>query len=287
VTRIFISYSRRDKHITQQLAELLRFGYEVWYDTEIPGGVEWWQHIVQQIVDCDCFIFLLSPESVTSKYCLDEYQEAQKPNKLILPVLVRDNTQLPDVLKHIQAICLFDDKNLISAEGISRVYGAIERYISHGKRGTQPTFDIVVARRQADLRLLNSIWKYLSVHAKLFLESEFSAWNINYDNYKSQLIEYIEIIGKAEFAFNNNNLELAFEIFNSELWDFAQWLEQNYEITGKDGKAVMRPKVRRVKEYSIYQHNAEIFIEALKDLREKLIRTIRHEYPEFDFKMAD
>jgi hypothetical protein len=101
MTRIFISYCRVDSWMSRRLAELLSQTFdEVWYDTaKLVGGDEWWEKITQQVTECDHFVFLLSPESVTSEWCHREFLEAQRLRKHIIPVRVRARTVIPDWLK--------------------------------------------------------------------------------------------------------------------------------------------------------------------------------------------
>src|SRR5690606_33899208 len=97
--KLFISYSRVDTEITERLVNRLRRVYglaNVWYDDELYGGARWWQEILKQIANCQVFIYLLSNESVTSPYCKAEFTEAQRLQKPIVTVQVRDRTRLPD-----------------------------------------------------------------------------------------------------------------------------------------------------------------------------------------------
>lgn len=50
----------------------------------------------------DVFIYLLSPESVSSTYCRREFQIAVASNKAILPVLIDEKTPLPEELREVQ-----------------------------------------------------------------------------------------------------------------------------------------------------------------------------------------
>jgi len=57
--RIFISYSRVDRSLVDDLVPLLRevYGLEnVWFDENLHGGQVWWEEILRQIAACDIFI---------------------------------------------------------------------------------------------------------------------------------------------------------------------------------------------------------------------------------------
>lgn len=89
---VFISYSRRNKEFVQELYGALEgTGREVWVDWEnIPVAVDWWQEIQLGIELADTFVFVLSPDSVASKVCGQEIEEALKHNKRLVPVVCHD-----------------------------------------------------------------------------------------------------------------------------------------------------------------------------------------------------
>jgi len=89
---VFISYSRRNKEFVQELYGALEAtGREVWVDWEnIPVAVDWWQEIQLGIELADTFVFVLSPDSVASKVCGQEIEEALKHNKRLVPVMCQD-----------------------------------------------------------------------------------------------------------------------------------------------------------------------------------------------------
>jgi formylglycine-generating enzyme required for sulfatase activity len=110
--RIFISYAHVDWQFVKNLAERLRRYHDVWYDDRLHAGQDWWQTILQRLDWCECFIYVLTPESLTSKYCLKEYEEAERLERCIVPVRMQSNITLPDDLGRIQyadfADVLFD-----------------------------------------------------------------------------------------------------------------------------------------------------------------------------------
>jgi len=93
---IFISYSRRDKHVIVDFLEPRIhniYGYaSLWYDKSIPGGDDWWQRIVTEIRNCEVILFLMSDNSVDSKYCRKELDKAIYNQKTILPILLPNYT---------------------------------------------------------------------------------------------------------------------------------------------------------------------------------------------------
>ena len=85
--RLFLSYPRQNEPEAQALAaELQKLGQEVWLDSHLSGGQEWWNTILEQIRVCDCFIFVVNEASLASKACLAGFEYAHALGKLILPV---------------------------------------------------------------------------------------------------------------------------------------------------------------------------------------------------------
>lgn len=92
MTKIFVSYSRKDSVTARKLIQELRsIDLDVWVDWEdIPPAVGWLEQIFQGIEESDAFIFLVSPDSTASEVCKVEIEHARKNHKRIIPILVRD-----------------------------------------------------------------------------------------------------------------------------------------------------------------------------------------------------
>lgn len=97
--RVFISYSHDDDDFRKDLHKHLsplekQKKISVWSDREIPAGDDWEKHI-QDKLDCDIFIVLVSASFISSTYCYDtELREAIARHKAgelkIIPVVVRN-----------------------------------------------------------------------------------------------------------------------------------------------------------------------------------------------------
>jgi WD40 repeat protein/Flp pilus assembly protein TadD len=86
----FISYSRGDslEFCWQLFMQLTDAGYNVWFDqNDIPLGVDFQEQIDRGIDKADNFIFVISPKSIASVYCMKELDLAIKRNKRIIPLL--------------------------------------------------------------------------------------------------------------------------------------------------------------------------------------------------------
>ncbi|WP_414623430.1 TIR domain-containing protein [Calothrix sp. CCY 0018] len=86
----FISYGRADsKEFAKKLqTSLNKHGFKVWFDSnDIPLGVDFQNQIDDGIEKADNFLFIISPHSINSEYCLKEIELAIKRNKRIIPLM--------------------------------------------------------------------------------------------------------------------------------------------------------------------------------------------------------
>jgi len=99
---LFFSYSRKDKGFVQKLYAALATDYEIWVDWEdIPPAVEWWEEIKRGIEDSDYFLFMLTPNSATSKVCGQELEYALSQGKRIFPIVIEQPDPVPSSLRAI------------------------------------------------------------------------------------------------------------------------------------------------------------------------------------------
>ena len=99
-TRVFISYSRRDQKFVERLAASLdERGFVPDWDqtTTDPDNVsvgisaedEWWARLQQLIAAADVMVFVVSPDSASSKVCDEEIAYARAVGKRVIPILCR------------------------------------------------------------------------------------------------------------------------------------------------------------------------------------------------------
>ena len=128
MSKIFISYNRKSVFMVQCLAnDIAALGHEPWYDQDLSGGQAWWEEILKHILDCDIFIYAISPESLHSQACNRERDYANDLGKPILPIQVTigmSSNLLPPILSKIQKIDYFqqDRKAVI---GLAKAIAAI------------------------------------------------------------------------------------------------------------------------------------------------------------------
>jgi WD40 repeat protein len=86
---VFVSYSRRDGDFVRALvADLEARGKEVWIDTQGIGDGEVFPDAIRHAIEAsDGFVFVISPESVKSRYCESEVDYAVSLQKRLVPVL--------------------------------------------------------------------------------------------------------------------------------------------------------------------------------------------------------
>lgn len=91
-SKVFISYSRKNKTFVRKLnAAIDKADIYAWVDwDEIPLTVDWMKEIADNIVSSDALLFVISPDSLKSEYCLRELELAIEGNKKIIPLVYQE-----------------------------------------------------------------------------------------------------------------------------------------------------------------------------------------------------
>jgi TIR domain len=129
---VFISYSRKDDKVMNQVVERLRSrGIKVWIDNEklIPGTAVWEEEVAKAIKIASGIVVVLSPEAKSSKWVSREITLADQNEKLIVPVLIRgdEHSSIPFRLVNHQYI---DMRNNQKA-GLDDLVDALSKYLGH------------------------------------------------------------------------------------------------------------------------------------------------------------
>ena len=111
---VFISYSRADGAFVRELHTFLTGnGKDVWVDWEdIPPASRWEEDINDSIDSAESFVFVISRNSLASKYSLDELRHAGERGKRIVPIACdgADPEQAPEGLRQLNWVwCRPDD----------------------------------------------------------------------------------------------------------------------------------------------------------------------------------
>jgi TIR domain len=81
---VFITYSQKDRDLAQGLADLLNdCGYDVWWDYELVGGVQFRNKIKEELAKARAAIVIWTPSSVESDWVIEEAEEAKHEHKLV------------------------------------------------------------------------------------------------------------------------------------------------------------------------------------------------------------
>lgn len=124
----FISYAREDSDfVADHLREALRErGQQVWLDLDITGGAQWRERVTRAIEACKALIFVISRASVSSEACGQELDNAVALNKLVIPVVYRDDYDgsLPSALADAEWVFLRDGDDF--SVGMDRLVEALE-----------------------------------------------------------------------------------------------------------------------------------------------------------------
>ncbi len=92
----FVSYSHQDSHIVYPVIEqLVRQGYNVWYDNGIPLVSDYGGVLYDRIKNCSVFVLFVSLNSVQSEDVAKEAAHAISFKKPIVQVIIDENAELP------------------------------------------------------------------------------------------------------------------------------------------------------------------------------------------------
>ena len=116
--RLFISYAHYDgAHLAEWLrVQLLSRGFEVWMDVKrIDGGDRWAREIEGAIDNCDATVALLSEGAFRSDVCRAEQERSLAKGKLVIPVCIQPNCDVPLPLQARHRIDFSDPSSHLEA----------------------------------------------------------------------------------------------------------------------------------------------------------------------------
>ncbi len=136
---VFISYSRRDKSFVERLHDALKSReYDVWVDWEdIPPSAEWFEEIRSGVRSADGFIYVISPDSVSSEVCTRELGNAVDQRKRIVPVVCRepDGRAVPEAAAALNWVFLRTEDDFDA--GFAQLVSALETDLNHVRTHTR------------------------------------------------------------------------------------------------------------------------------------------------------
>jgi len=133
---IFISYSSKDKSVTDQLVAFIeKAGYACWLaPRNIEGGAEYSEVIEKAILGCKIFLIVFSEHSEKSPWVKSELNIAFSENKYLIPYKI-DATPLKGTMR-----LLLNDKHWIDKcenehKQLYLLLSAIQNYIAILEKG--------------------------------------------------------------------------------------------------------------------------------------------------------
>src|SRR5438067_9969598 len=136
---VFVSYSRRDGAFVGRLVQALEArGKDVWVDVGGIRDAEVFPAALRTAVEqSDGFLFVISPESVASRYCEQEVAHALELNKRIVPLLYRTvpDDAVPEGIRVRNWIPIGEDGGF--EEGMARAVDALETDLAWTKEHTR------------------------------------------------------------------------------------------------------------------------------------------------------
>ncbi len=112
MTQVFLSASEEDNKIKDKIGKtLMRQGLTIWTNQrDIKTGTAFQNEIDRGIERADNFVYLISPKTLRSQYCQQEFTYALANNKRIIPLLIQetDFKLIPSKIQELQFIDLTD-----------------------------------------------------------------------------------------------------------------------------------------------------------------------------------
>ncbi|MEO0432690.1 MAG: TIR domain-containing protein, partial [Cyanobacteria bacterium J06656_5] len=114
MTQVFLSHGSEDAEITDQVRRtLMRSGITTWtYRSDIEYGSDFESALKRGVEEADNVLFLMSRNSLASKYCQQELDLAVQLNKRLIIMLAGsvDETDIPVAFRNLQYIDLTDNE---------------------------------------------------------------------------------------------------------------------------------------------------------------------------------
>ena len=148
---VFISYSKVDRRQAEALAEDLKLhGYSVWWDTNLYGGEDFHDVILQALDAAKVAIVIWSEPSVKSQWVRGEAQHAQSQQKLKPTKFSK--------LRDADIPLNFRTLHTEPLEDRDRILRAVERMA--GRRSEAPAAgarNVTIGRRRTETRVEHAI----------------------------------------------------------------------------------------------------------------------------------
>lgn len=151
---MFISYAHKDVEEVSRIVDIIegKLNCKIWFDRNLRGGDEFFSVIADSILECEYFIFIVSPNSVTSNWCIHELEFAMSEQRKIIAIWLEEFAPPPRVrlvisnTHYIRNYELSEDDlaktiaETLSAEHIELSRGEAEYVVSEQKTDSEKYF---------------------------------------------------------------------------------------------------------------------------------------------------
>ena len=96
---IFVSFSHKDDALVWPFIAKLQEKYNVWFDDGLQAGEEWVKQIVSKLKKCSVFLFIVSQNSLNSKFCQNEIAFANDKNIPFVNIITENAFEIPNWFK--------------------------------------------------------------------------------------------------------------------------------------------------------------------------------------------
>jgi uncharacterized membrane protein YhaH (DUF805 family) len=148
---IFLSYSRSDRMLAEQIIRGLRgIGVEVWWDEDMPG-VNWQQELERQIKEMAAVVVVWTEHSSASNNVRDEARLGLNSDKLVN--VITDVAQPPFPFDRVNALPLDGWTGRAPHHGWTRLVQTIEAMLVRAGGATPGALISALAARDGQIRL--------------------------------------------------------------------------------------------------------------------------------------
>ena len=141
MSQIFISYANEDTDFARRLADAFEIrGWSVWWDKQIPPGMDYAQVIESAVNAAQCVVVLWSKHSIQSRWVQTE-AAAGADRHIIATVIVDeiDGDQIPFEFRRLQAVNLSDWTQGHEHQGFERLAQRIGSILDAPPRPVEQT----------------------------------------------------------------------------------------------------------------------------------------------------
>lgn len=195
---VFISYSRKDAEVANQIyEELCNNELDVFFDRQSIRAESFPSKIAQGIKESKVVLFLASKNSVTANYAPDElvYAKNNKPRNAIIVYRI-DSCVFPDDIE-----LLFSSLNHrdINADSFEVVLDDIKQILAEGSISRIPR---VTKSTEIDtyFKELLDLWYNLDFYSVIFQEIETGCWKDNWNHHLLLMKAYKSVGDRKNFG---------------------------------------------------------------------------------------